>query len=142
MSKKKEIKISNLLNVYRSIKKIGWKKTKEKWYYNYVMLETPEQLLRKEIYGYIGTIGGLLIAIVIFISRGLWYVCIAMAFSLLIMYSKLKGTLKQQQELKDIEEQFQEQTEDEIMDEEKEELKDGIELTAEKEIQSPSEEES
>ncbi len=110
--KKPGIKISNLLNVYRSIRKIGWKKTKEKWYYSYVMLETPEQLLKKEIFGYIGTIGGLLLAIIIMISRGYWYITIAMAFSLLIMYSKLKGTLKQQQELKNIKEQFNADTEE------------------------------
>ncbi len=117
--KQPEIKLSNLLNVYRLIKKIGWKATKKKWYYNYIMLETPDQLLKKEIFGYIGTIGGLLIAIIIFISRGYWYVTIAMAFSLLIMYAKLKGTLKQQQELKNIQEQFDGM--DEVVEDEVEE---------------------
>jgi len=87
-------------------RKYGWKKTWKQLKYNYVMLDTPEQLLRKEIIGYIGAIIGMLVGITMFIWKGTWYYTIAMLFTILIFYAQLKGKLKQLKILKEMEEQY------------------------------------
>jgi hypothetical protein len=89
-------------------KKYGWKKTIEKWKYNYVMLDTPEQLAQKEIYGYIGAMGGLLLAIVVLVSRGTWYIVIALGATMWIMYMQFKQKLQSLQNIKDMNKQLEE----------------------------------
>jgi hypothetical protein len=95
-------------NFIKSCRKYGYKETMKKWKYNYLMLETPEGLIKKRIIGYIGGIFGIVFAIIVFIRRGFWFITIAMGFSVLIMYANLKGDLKQLQVLKDLKEQFKE----------------------------------
>ena len=91
-----------ITNLIKSIKREGWKRTKKKWYYNFVMLQTPEKLMEQEITGYIGSMVGIVFAMIFMWIKGLWYITFAMAFSLLILYAQLKGKLKQKQILKDI----------------------------------------
>jgi len=98
--------IKAITNFIKSWKKYGFKETKKKLYYNYVMLETPEGIIKKRIFGGIGAISGLIMAMFIFLYRRMWYVTIIMGFSALIMYANLKGDLKQLQILKDLEKQF------------------------------------
>jgi len=96
--------ITNLINHWKIH---GWKKTKADWYYNFVMLETPEQTLKKQILGYCGSIIGMIFAIVVLIYKDLWYITIAMAFMILIQYASLKQHLKQKQVLKDIKNKYE-----------------------------------
>lgn len=93
-------------NLYKHWKKHGWKKTKKELYRNYVMLETPQQLLKKEIMGYLGGILGFLIIIVFFITTKRYLYIVSTGFMLLIFYAQLKGKLKHLQQLKDMEEEF------------------------------------
>ena len=107
-----------IINLFKHAKKHGWKKTMQDWKYNFIMLESPEQILRKEIIGYIGTLMGLLLASVIFISRGMWFISVIMCFSMLIAYANLKGKLKQSQILKDIKKQFDDEGDEPVEEEE------------------------
>lgn len=97
-----------IINFYRAVKKYGWSEAWSKLRYQYVMLETPESIIQKKILGYLGTIIGLGVSMVIFWWNGKWYLSITLFFSLLIMYAMLKGELKQQQILKDIKKDFEE----------------------------------
>lgn len=104
--------MKGIFNFIRHCRIYGFRETFEKWKYNYYMLDTPEQLLKKEIIGYIGGIGGLLLAMVMFTVRGMWFVCIAMGFSIFIMYAQLKGKLKSLQILRDVQKDFNENKEE------------------------------
>lgn len=99
----KEKPVSNFI---KSWKKYGFKETLRKLKYNYVMLETPEGIVKKRIVGGVGAISGLIMAMFIFLYKGTWYLTIIMGFSSLILYANLKGDLKQLQVLKDLEKQF------------------------------------
>jgi hypothetical protein len=101
--------IKGISNFIKSWKKYGLKKTIEKWKYNYIMLETPQGIIKKRIWGGIGTISGLIIAMFIFLYKQMWYITIIMGFSALIVYANLKGDLKQLQTLKDLEKEFEEE---------------------------------
>jgi len=98
--------IKGITNFIKSWKKYGFKEARKKLYYNYVMLETPEGIIKKRILGGVGSISGLIMAMFIFLYRGMWFITIIMGFSALIMYANLKGDLKQLQVLKDLEKQF------------------------------------
>lgn len=95
-----------------SIRKYGWKETIKKLKYNFIMLETPEGIVKKRIWGGIGAISGLIIAMFIFLYNKTWYLTIIMGFSALILYANLKGDLKQLQVLKDLEKQFPKEDKD------------------------------
>ena len=95
-----------ILRLIRYVKKHGWEKAKKEWKRQYLLLETPEQLLKKEIIGYTGALFGMTIAIIVLLMRGTWYLTIAMVFVTFIMWTQLKGRLKQKQLLKDIKENF------------------------------------
>ena len=102
---------SSISNFIKSWKKYGWKETIKKLKYQYIMLETPEGIIKKRIVGYVGGICGLILAMWILLMKGMWYVTIAIGFSILIMYANLKGDMKQLQVLKDLEEQFKKEIE-------------------------------
>ena len=102
-------------NFIRSVKEIGWKETYEKIKYNYAMLDTPEQLLKKELFGYFGAMMGTLIGLYFLIAKGFWYISIPVAFSMLIMYAQFKGKLKQLTILKNMDREIRKQ----LLDEEK-----------------------
>ena len=106
MNKNKVTTDKAISKLYKHIKKHGWKETMKKWKYNYIMLETPEGIIKKRIFGGIGAICGLIFALLIFLYKGLWYITIAMGFSIIIMYANLKADMKQLQILKDLKEKF------------------------------------
>lgn len=105
------------VNFYKYQKKEGFKKAYKDWKYQFIMLDTPKQLLKKEIMSYSGLLGGMTLAIIILITRGNWYFAIPMLFTLLIMWYQLKAKLKALQSWKDLEEQTKELVDDGIIEE-------------------------
>ena len=91
-----------LTNFIRAWKKYGFKETCKKLKYNFVMLSTPESLLQQEIIGYIGSIGGLVLAIVFLLYYRIWYIVFVLGFGIVIQQAQLRGKLKQKQILKDL----------------------------------------
>lgn len=91
--------ISNLIRVYR---RDGRKKTWEQFKIRFYEQATPERLVAQEMYGYIGSLGGLILAIIITYLNGLWYISIIMFFAAWITYVKLKGCMKQRRTMKEI----------------------------------------
>lgn len=77
--------------------KHGLKETLTQLKKNYLLLETPLSLINKEIYGYYGTIVGILLSFIMLLYYGYWYISIIMAFSLLIQYAQLVMKLKQKE---------------------------------------------
>lgn len=98
----------NIIHLVKYLKKYGWKKTREEWYYRYSMLDTPEQLIKKEIYGYIGAITGLVLSTIYFLIKGMWTISLAMGGSCWIMQIQMKQKLRQLRALRDIQKQFDE----------------------------------
>jgi hypothetical protein len=91
------------VNLIKDIRKYGWKKTWEKIKHNFIMLETPKQLLGMEIIGFKGAIIGTIFALGYLLTKGMWYICIAIAFAILIQYAGLKGKLQQREQLRQLE---------------------------------------
>ena len=91
-----------LNNFIKSVRKVGWKETWKQLKYNFVMLESPEQLLKIEITGFAGALFGTLFAFIYLLVVGMWYITIAVGFSVLITYSGLKQKLQQRQQLENI----------------------------------------
>lgn len=60
-----------------------------------VMRISPEQQLKTEISGYVGSIIGLCLAIFFLVWYGLWYISFAMAFTILIQVAQLIGKYQQ-----------------------------------------------
>ena len=110
MDIKKSYEGGNFLSYW---KEKGFKSALSKLKYNFVMLENAEQLLLMSIIGYAGTMFGTVFALVFLISLGMWYISIAIVFTLLIQYSGLKSVWQQYQQLKDIQKQFEEDTQSE-----------------------------
>lgn len=102
----------SLINFFRFLRENGWERTWDRWKYNYAMLDTPEQLLRKEVFGYVGAMFGLLIGLVFMFFRGLWFISVVMGFSCFIMNCQLKSKLRQLRLLKNIKEEFESQIDD------------------------------
>ncbi len=98
----------NPLNFFKYWEKHGFRKTALQWKENYLSLDSPELLLKKEIINYIGLIGALLVATVILLGRGAWYISLIMIFSIGISYINLRGKLIQLKKLKDMMKQFEE----------------------------------
>lgn len=88
-----------------------WKEAWEKTKYRYAMLDTPEQIAKKEVIGLIGSIFGLLFAMLFLVLNGSWYFLIALAFGIYLMGMQLKLKLKYIYALRDIEKQFGEEDE-------------------------------
>lgn len=101
MSKKNPVR-----KLIKSTKEIGWKKTWGKWKYNFIMLDTPQQLLRKEVYGWTGALCGNGLAFILTAWTKNYIMLMLYAGLMLVFYSNVKGKLKQLQTLKDIEENF------------------------------------
>ena len=99
--------IKSIVKFFKYWKKHGWNKTSKDLKYNYLMLETPENLLKKEITSYIGVLGALLLALVFLAFRGFWYISLIMLFSIAISYYQMKGKLIQLKKLKEMTEQFE-----------------------------------
>lgn len=71
----------------------------------------PENLLMSEIYGYIGTIIGTIVAGVIFLFwPKMWPISLVMVFSVVITASQLIGKFQQYKAIKKFKEQFNNQS--------------------------------
>ena len=97
---------SSPLNLLKYWKEHGYKKTMKEWKKNYLFLDTPEQLLKKEIYSHIGMIGAFLVALVSFAYRGSWAVSLIMIFGAATSYYTMKGKMMQLNRLREMVEQF------------------------------------
>lgn len=84
-----------VLNFLRYGRKHGFRKAWRDLLYNYAMLDTPEQQLKKQLVGYVGSMLGLVLAGVVFWFRGNWQLIPVFCFSELIMYANFKSVLKQ-----------------------------------------------
>jgi len=102
------LKLRNLLKVVVHIRKYGWEKTKEEWVKQYLLLETPESLMRKEIVGYVINLVGLLIIITYFVWSKRWVFLTATAGGFIIFYYQLKMKLRSYRQLKDLRRQAKE----------------------------------
>ena len=97
---------NNPFNLIKYWKKHGWQKTKKEWTKNYLLLETPENLLKKEIIGYAGMIAGSALAFILFVMDGLWRVSLLFVMSIWLLYVQLKGKLISLKRLRDMEKSF------------------------------------
>ena len=119
--------VNAILNLIKYVRKHGWKKGMEDWKYQFLMLDTPKQLLKKEIVTYYGALGGMTLAIIVLVTRGSWYIGIPMFFALFIMWYQLKAKLQALERMKIFEEQIKELEDNETIEEKpEEENKDGI----------------
>ena len=98
--------MSNPLNLFKYLKKYGWKKTRQEWTKKYLMLETPENLLKKEIYTQLGYLGAIVFAFVVFFMKDMWSVSILFFFVFVMAFFQLKGKLIQYYKLKEMTKQF------------------------------------
>lgn len=98
--------IKNIKNLLKYIRVHGYHKAMRDWKKAYLSLETPEQLLKKEIYSYVGLIGAMLIAAVVLAWSGSWHISLVLVFSIGIAYTQLKGKLMQLNKLKEMMENF------------------------------------
>ena len=90
-------------NFFKNWKQNGFKKARQDFIYHFQMGYSAEQGLKTQIYGYIGSIVGVLIIIFMFYSKGMWFVSFAAMFSLLILWANLRMCLRQRKELKEME---------------------------------------
>lgn len=97
---------NNPLNFFKHWKTHGWRRTVKDWKKNYYYLDTPEQLLKKEITSHVGMIGAFLIALVSFAYKGSWSISLIMVFATAVSYYTMKGKLMQLRKLKEMMEQF------------------------------------
>lgn len=101
------MKLDGVYKFYKSVRKIGLSKTWHKVTYNYALLETPENLLKKQIIGHIGTMFGITIGIIFVIPSKTWWLSIVLGFILLSTYAQFKGALKQLKTLRQIKGEFE-----------------------------------
>ena len=92
--------------IYRAIRRDGWRKTYEQWMYNYYMLDTPEQILRKELMSLAATTIGLLIATPFMWFGNRWYFCIVTLAGAYLSWLSFKTKKKQLITLEEIKKEF------------------------------------
>jgi len=92
---------AELVRLYRQE---GLKAAFAKWRYNFIMFDTPEHQLNQKVFGVAGSFTFLVISAIVLTWQGRWYIGVALAFTALVQYADLKGTLKQRKILKEIKE--------------------------------------
>lgn len=97
-----------LTNFIKIARRDGVKETWKKLQYNYVLLETPEQQIKKELYGYCGMLGAIILVLSVFAYRRQWFLLPLFAFIFWVNYCQAKGKYKQLLTLKSIKEKFEE----------------------------------
>ena len=100
--------MNGLKNFIKIWKRDGWNETWKQFKVRFYEQQTPERLQQQEIVGYIGSLVGLLLALIVTLLTGLWYLSIIMLFASFITYVKLKGLLKQKKVMKEIKEMYKE----------------------------------
>jgi hypothetical protein len=90
-----------MTNLIKNLKELGLKGFMKKWKQG-IMRITPEQLLRSEIKGYIGSILGTILAgyFFIFVYERMWTIAIILGFGIIIQGSQLIGKYQQLDALK------------------------------------------
>ena len=91
----KKNKGNGIIKFYKHWKKHGFKKTMDQLKYNYIMLETPQQILKKQLIGYSGSMVATILCGTIFFIKGSWYITVLFFFTLFIQYAGFKQTLQQ-----------------------------------------------
>jgi len=99
---------NNPFNFFKYWKKHGLKATIKQWKYQFIMLETPEWQIQKEIIGYAGALAGGVWGIVFYLIQKRWPFMLLLSGLSLIFYTNFKAKLKQLQGLKDLKEKFKE----------------------------------
>jgi len=96
-----------VFNFVKIARRDGWLKAWKKLQYQYIMLETPEQQLKKEVFGYCGMLLGVTLAGVVFAWRRQYHLVPLFAFIFYINLTQAKGKYRQLLTLKDIKEKFE-----------------------------------
>lgn len=99
---------NNPFNFFKYLKKYGWKKTIDDWKKNYYLLDSPLQVIKRQLIGYIIATLGILLVLVKFIVSKDWLYMVAIIGTLIIFYSQMEGLIKQYHQIKKIEEQYKE----------------------------------
>lgn len=89
-------------------KKHGLRKTLKDFKRNFLILQTPEKITKQKIQGTIGSIVGLLIILIVFYKKDMYYALIAVFFGIYLQYISLKQLYLQKQTLQDIKNQYEE----------------------------------
>ncbi len=101
--------MKQLINFIRIWKRDGFRETWEQFQIRFYEQQTPERLIAQEIFGYCGSIGGIILAVIVLLSLKIWYYAPFLVFIGWIQYVQLKGKLKQRRSLKEIKEMYKEE---------------------------------
>ena len=74
-------------------KRDGFKKTWKRMKYNYVMLDSPEQMLKKEIWGGCGMLGAIVLVLSVFAYRKQYFLLPLFVFIFYVNFTQVKGKL-------------------------------------------------
>ena len=96
----------NTMRLLKVVKRDGVKESYRKWKYNYYMLETPENILRKELLSLFATTCGLLIATPFMFYSGRWYFSIVTLAGAWLSWLSFKTKKKQLITLEEIKKEF------------------------------------
>jgi len=98
------MKLKESINLIKNLKKHGLKGFMKKWKEGMMKL-TPEQLLKAEIKGYLGSILGTIAAglIFIFVYKTMWAISIVLFFNIIIQGSQLIAKYQQLEAFKQME---------------------------------------
>ena len=94
------------LNFLKYWRKHGWKKTWDDSKYNYVVLDTPVQLLKKELYGHATALLGFLIAFGWAAGTGNWWLIVLFLGMTYVQYVQFKQKLLHYNKIKKLEAEF------------------------------------
>jgi len=89
-------------------RKHGFKQALKQTNENLITLYTPESALKTQIIGYTGMMIGIMVAVIMFFLKGVWYLSIISIFSFLIMQSQLRMCIKQRRILMQINKEIKE----------------------------------
>lgn len=81
--------------LFKSLREKGWKPTWGQLKYNYLMLDTAEAQLKKQLLSHIITLIGLLVVCGYLIFTKRWWFLTASAGTALIFYYQMKGVWRQ-----------------------------------------------
>ena len=95
------------MGLIKNLRQLGFKEFGKRWKQGIMRLE-PEQLIRAEIKGYIGSILGTMGAclIFIFVYETMWAIAIVLFFNIIIQGSQMIGKYQTLQHLKNSKEQM------------------------------------
>ena len=89
-------------------KKHGLKQTLKDWKRNFLILQTPELIIKQKIQGSIAMIIGLTIILSVLIWGKIYYAIVAVLAGMFIQYVSLKEFSAQQQVIRELKEKYEE----------------------------------